>query len=333
MAVSCFSNLVGVRGSCSDTAADSVYYINDLSGIGILEADKTMSAEVASAYDFLQGKIDLAGDLIMNNIRSYMNPRFKTTSVIDSKTVGIFQENLQLTGAQATYLVGKEFEVQEGYYDLHISRIGLQVANTGSVNVLVYDLTSNKLLDTIAVTTTSGQVSYAEVNKTYKSNGQELNLFIGYAATFGSYKTNLTSGCHNCRNPYGWTSPFISVNSGKILSASNKVEENIEANSNNDGLSVTFSVNCAFEPFVCSIKHLLAEPLWYKAGALVAEEMEFSKRFNSIINLHRNDANELRQRYEDRFMESMNTILQNIKVPNNTCFECNKKVRLQVNLP
>ena len=333
MAVDCLSNLVGVRGSCSDTTPNSVYYINDLSGVGILEADKSMSAEVSSAYDFLEAKINLAGDIILNNIRTHFNPRFRTASVLENKTVGIFQENLQIASSQATYLVGKEIELQEGYYELHISKVGLQVATTGTVNVLVYDLISNKLLDTIPVTTESGQVSYVDISKTYKSNGQEVHLFVGYLATFDSYKTNLVSGCTKCRNPYGYSNPYVTVNSGKILNSGNKVEENLEANSNNDGLSFTFSVNCSFEPFVCSVKHLLAEALWYKAGSLVAEEMEFSKRFNSIINLHRNDASELRERYELRYLESMKTVLQNMKLPDTNCFNCNRSVKLKVNLP
>lgn len=333
MAVSCLDGLIGVRGSCSDTAPDSVYYINDLAGIGLLEADKAMDAEAQSAYDFLDSKIDLAGDIVLNNVRTHFSPRFKASSVLENMTVGIFTENLQVASSQATYLVGKEIELQEGYYELYISKVGLHVATTGSVNVFVYDLISNKLLDTIAVTATSGEVSYADVSKSYKGNGQRVHLFIGYAATFDSYKTNLTAGCHNCKNPFRHTNPFAVVNSAKVLSASNKVSENLESNSNLDGLSITFSVNCSFEPFVCTNKLVLAEAIWYKAGALIAEEMEFSKRFNSIINLHRNDANELRERYEARYVDSMSTILQRMKVPDNICFECNRKVKLTVNLP
>ena len=331
--VACLDNLIGVRGSCSDESPNSVYYVNDLAGIGIVEADKTMDAEAASAYDFLEGKVNLAGDIILNDIRTHFNPRFKSASVLSQKTFGVFQPNLKVATSQPTYLVGKEIELQNGYYELHISRVGLHVATTGTVNVLVYDLTSNKLLDTIPVSATSGEISYVDVSKTYKTWGQDVHLFVGYVASFDSYKTNLTNGCTNCRNPYGFSSPFVFVNNAKVLSASSKVEENLEANSNNDGLSLTISVNCSFEPFVCSVKHLIAEAMWYKSGALIAEEMEFSKRFNSIINLHRGSADELRQRYEDRYREAMATVLQNMRLPNNPCFDCNRKVKLEVNLP
>jgi hypothetical protein len=164
-------------------------------------------------------------------------------------------------------------------------------------------------------------VSYVDVSKTYATDGQTMNLFIGYAATFASYKTNLTlNGCRTCRSPYTYSNPYISVTSSKILAASNKVDENLDSNSNNDGLSVTYSISCTFDPFVCSVKHMLAEAIWYKAGAMIAEELKYSKRFNSIVTLYKADATELIAMYEEKMMESLNSTLQNMRVPDNYCF-------------
>jgi hypothetical protein len=146
--MNCLENIVGIRGLCGgDTTPNSIYYINDLAGIGIKEADAAMDAEYANAYDFLKSKIDLAGDLIASKMRSYFNPRFKGGSVIEQHTVGIFQQNLNVANAQATYLVGKNFYIYRNpYFNLHLSKIGLHVDYTGNVDVFVYDLTSNKLL-------------------------------------------------------------------------------------------------------------------------------------------------------------------------------------------
>jgi hypothetical protein len=334
--MNCLENIVGIRGLCGgDTTPNSIYYINDLAGIGIKEADAAMDAEYANAYDFLKSKIDLAGDLIASKMRSYFNPRFKGGSVIEQHTVGIFQQNLNVANAQATYLVGKNFYIYRNpYFNLHLSKIGLHVDIQGNVDVFVYDLTSNKLLDTIVVAATAGEVSYVDVSKTYATEGQTMNLFIGYAATFASYKTNLTlNGCRTCRSPYTYSNPYISVTSSKILAASNKVDENLDSNSNNDGLSVTYSISCTFDPFVCSVKHMLAEAIWYKAGAMIAEELKYSKRFNSIVTLYKADATELIAMYEEKMMESLNSTLQNMRVPDNYCFECNKRVKLTLNLP
>ena len=90
--MNCLNDIVGIRGLCGgDTTPNSIFYVNDLAGIGIKEADAAMNAEYASAYDLLESKIDLAGDLIASKMQSYFNPRFKGSSVIEQHTVGIFQ--------------------------------------------------------------------------------------------------------------------------------------------------------------------------------------------------------------------------------------------------
>lgn len=332
----CLDNLIGIRGFCGgDATPDSIYYINDLPGISIKEADAAMDGESANAYDFLQSKITLAGDMIASKMQMYFNPRFKGATSIIQETVGYFTQDLQVAASQATYLVGKNIYIKNNpYFELHISKIGLHVANTGNVNVLVYDLTSNKLLDTITVATVSGEVSYVDVSKTYKTNGQTLNLFIGYAATFDSYKTNLrNSGCVSCSSNGSYSNPYLTVNSAKILAASNKVDENLESNSNLDGLSVTYSVNCTFEPFICSVKSMLAPAILHKAGELVIQELKFSKRFNSIVTLYKNDHTELLEYFRTETDEHLKNALQNMRLPNNYCFDCNKRVKLTTNLP
>lgn len=329
----CLNNLIGIRGySCGgDTVPESVYYINDLAGIGIKEADAAIDSELKTGYDLLQQKIDIAGDVIYNQMRTYFNPRFKAGSIIEQHTIGYYHNNQQSTPAQATYLVGKNFYFTSNpYLEFNIGKIGLMVDYTGNVNVVVWDLISNTLLDTIVVSATAGVVSYIDVTKRYKTHGQRMNLFIGYAATFASYKTDMIGGgCSTCRG-YGYSNPYLNVDSAKILAASDKIDENLESNSNLDGLSVTYSINCTFEPFICTNKLLLAEAIWYKAGALVAEELKFSKRFNSVVTLYKTDATELIAMYELRSRESLDTVLRNMRVPDNLCFECNKRVKLKL---
>jgi hypothetical protein len=65
---------------------------------------------------------------------------------------------------------------------------------------------------------------------------------------------------------------------------------------------------------------MLAEAIWYKAGAMIAEELKYSKRFNSIVTLYKADATELIAMYEEKMMESLNSTLQNMRVPDNYCF-------------
>lgn len=334
--VECLENLIGIRGyNCgADTVPDSVYYINDLAGIGIKEADAAMDSEVKNGYELLLQKINIAGDLIANNMRTYFNPRYKGGSIIGQHTIGKWRNDRSTSAAAATYLIGKNFYMTNSpYLEFNIGKVGLMVDYTGDVDVFVYDIIANKLLDTITVACVAGVPSYVDTSKVYKTWGQKLNLFIGYAADFASYKTNMTSGdCITCRG-YGYSNPYINVDSAKVLIADDKIEANLDPNSNNDGLSITYSINCTFEPFICTNKILLAEAIWYKAGALVAEEMKFSKRFNSVVTLYKTDATELITNYEAKSMMALNTVLQNMRLPDNVCFDCNKKVKLSLGLP
>ena len=100
-----------------------------------------------------------------------------------------------------------------------------------------------------------------------------------------------------------------------------------------DGLSLTYSLNCTFDPFLCSIKNLLAIPLAYKAGELILNNMLYSKRTNSIVNVFNSDHKELAQLYADKYQFEMEDILKRVKLPNDLCFECNQKGRFVTNLP
>ena len=67
--------------------------------------------------------------------------------------------------------------------------------------------------------------------------------------------------------------------------------------------------------------------------SLIAEELKYSKRFNSVVTLYKTDATELITMYETKAMESLSNVLQNMKLPDNYCFNCNSRVKLTLNLP
>lgn len=323
----CLASLVGYRNVCGETTPNSIFYINDLPSLSIKKVDAAINDEYVSAKDMISKKITLAGDLIASKLRSYFNPRFKGASVISDGIVGVAYDNLQSVTAEPTYLIGKQVRIYaREYLEFFLSKVALHVNTTGNVSVYVYDLTQNKLLDTLTVSAVAGEISYADVYKSYKTIGQDLNLFIGYTASFDSYKTKLTGGCNTCND---YSNPYISFSSKKILSASSKLQQNLETPSG-DGLILQYSVNCTFEPFVCSIKHLLAEAIWWKAGELLMQEARYSNRLNSLIAIYEKDHEVLMNAYKDACEQSLATNLQNMKIPDNECFYCNQKIMMRV---
>ena len=229
--MTCLDNVISVKGNCSDVTPSSGIYLNTfLPGLSILEVDAALNKEYASAYEMISQQIDNAGLLIASHVRSHFSPRFKASSVIENGVTGFFIDNQKVVSSQATYLVGKQIEVEEyPYLEFFLSKVGLQVAHTGTKSVYVYDLISNKLLDTISVTTVSGQVSYADVYKSYPTNGQKLNLFIGWLANSDYYRTDLTygGGCHSCNNN-SYSNKYVTISVRKILNSGAKIDENTD---------------------------------------------------------------------------------------------------------
>lgn len=335
MALTCLDNVISVKGNCSDVTPSSGIYINNfLAGISIAEVDASLNKDYASAYDMIDKQIDNAKILIANDIRARLAPRFKGMSVIENGVSGFFKDDQKVVSSQATYLVGKQIEVDEyPYLEFFLSKVGLQVATTGNKSVFVYDLIQDKLLDTITVSCTSGKVSYADVYKSYPTNGQRLNLFICWLADVNYYRTELsnTSACNSCKN-YSYSNKYTTISTRKILASSNKLDQNLES-LDYDGLSITYSLNCTFDPFLCSIKNLLAVPLAYKTGELLLQNMAFSKRNNSLVNVYHQDHKELQAFYADKYQFEMEQITKNIRIPDDICFECKRKGFFTTNLP
>lgn len=323
----CLTGLVGIRGICTPDTPDSVYYINDLPSISIKEVGASLNSESASAVELINNKLEEAGNLVASRLQTYLQPRYKGGSVIQNGIVGFVKENLELVSTQTGYLIGKHVEITAGdYLELFVSRVGLHVAASGAVSVLVYDLNEGKLLDTISVTAVADEVTYVDVYKSYKTYGQQLNLFFGYAYQV-SYKTILSrNNCSSCTGQV-YSNQYIRFANRAILNTDTKIEDNLVAGGD-DGLILQYAVNCHSEPFICSIKHLLAAAIRWKAGELLVMEMAYSKRNNSYINIYGDDYTGLMASYSASYEAEISNITQNLRVPNNICFTCNQRVKL-----
>lgn len=326
--MNCLDNLVGTRGICDVQTPDSIYYINDLPGIGIKEISSSLNSESASAKELIDQKIELAGDLITQRVQTHLQPRFKGASIIQNGVVGFYKDDQEAIDSASGYLIGKQVEISQGdYLEFFLSRVGLQMAATGNVSVYVYDLVQAKLLDTLTVAAVAGEISYLDVYKSYKTSGQPLNLFIGYTYAAG-YNTILSyNNCASCKGQV-YSNPYIKFSNKKILSASTKIDANLVTGSE-DSLTLQYAVNCNSENFICSIKHLLAAAIWWKAGELLAMELRYSKRLNSVINFYTDDHDKLIEAYGAAAEKGLSNILQNMRIPDNLCFQCNKRIKLQ----
>lgn len=222
---------------------------------------------------------------------------------------------------------------------MFVSSLSLQVNFNGVVPVFVYDLFQNKLLDTINITAVSGEVVTVYPNKTYRSVRKELDLIFVYDATaFSSVKTTVTEGgCKSCGDGGSmvYLNQYLSTRSISILAADAKIEDNLTASGDTGGLSLVYSIQCNYEEWLCAISNSVALPILFKTAYEIMDyAINNSFRLNTATTINIDTMKLRRDEYTTRYKEAMDTLLQNIKLPNDEkCFECRQKSKHVVILP
>ena len=339
MALECFDDIIGLRGSCDTPTSNSGLWMDDI-GIDLSELDSIINKSQIDSIDFFEKKRDFAIKQIINLIHTHYSDKYKTNTVLDSKRIGFGKENQEAVAAAGT-LKGIEIELcnEDSFVDVYVSSISLQVNTNGAVNILVYDLFQNKLLDTIPITAVSGQTVTVYPNKTYKSVRKELDIIFVYDATaFSSVKTTITQGgCKSCGDGGSMVQlgKYLSTRSISILSADAKIESNLTASGDTGGLSLIYSIQCNYDEWLCTISNSVALPILFKTAY---EIMDFtinnSLRLNTATTINLDTAKARRDEYDKRYQTSIEALLQNIKLPNDEkCFECRQKSKHMIILP
>ncbi len=339
MALECFDDIIGLRGACDTPTSNSGLWMDDI-GIELEELDLIINKAQVDSIQFFENKREFAIKQIIQLIHTHFSDKYKSNTVLDSKRIGFTKENQEAVAAAGT-LKGIEIELcnQDSFVDVFVSSISLQVNTNGAVNVLVYDVFQNKLLDTIAITAVSGQVVTVYPNKTYKSNRKELDIIFVYDATaFSSVKTTITQGgCKSCGDGGSMTklSSFLSARSVSVLAADAKIESNLTASGDTGGLSVMYSIQCNYDDWLCTISNAVAMPILFKTGYEIMDyAVNNSVRLNTATTINLDTIKARRDEYNTRYQASIESLLQNIKLPSDEkCFECRQKSKHKIILP
>lgn len=341
MALECFEDIIGLRGACDTPTSNSGLWMDDI-GIELTELDAIINKAQVDSITFFENKRDFAIKQIIALIHSHFSDKYKTNTVLRSGRIGFGKENQEAVAALAAgTLKGIELELcnKDSFVDVYVSSLSLQVNTNGAVSVLVYDLFQNKLLDTISVTAVSGQTVTVYPNKTYKSNRKELDIIFVYdASTFSSVKTTVTEGgCKSCGDGGSMVNlnQYLSTRSISIPSASAKIEDNLTAVGDTGGLSLVYSIQCNYDDWLCTIANSVALPILFKTGYEIMDyAYNNSLRLNTTTTINWENLVKRRDEYNLRYQDSIQQLLQNIKLPQDEkCFECRQKSKHVVILP
>jgi len=333
----CFDNIIGVKGGCSATVGTSSLYIEDI-GITPDECDFYINKQYQNGNELIQDKIRFASDLVSKLIANHFSASVITKSFIDSQLLGVPQDSLNLKAGIANNLGGISLSLinSQSYFNVFVNSISLQISVSQTVPVLVYDLISGTLLDTLNVVCVANKVSKLVVNKTYSSDKRKLDLIFVYNTTGLNSNTTLLSnyGCTTC-NGFKYSNYFISATPVYLPIAGQKIRSALASTSHTFGLSVNYSIQCSIENWLCQIANLMALPILYKAGEEIMNYAAFySTRQTSSVNIDAERNLKRLELYQKSFNEALEATIQKINLPkNDICFKCNEAVKHVIALP
>lgn len=340
MSLDCLDNIIGIDKVCTPSTSISGLNINQLPGITVRALDAGANEEIKSAQEFFNGKIDLAKSILRNQIESHFSDKIVHESLVEHETLGYWTDNLQLVAKEVSKLKGIQLEIdRSAYTELYVHSIWLQLKDAITTDIEIWDIISGTKLDTISITTVADTPTQVEVNKTYKSNKQKLNLIaVIDSGISDTYKTTLTAGrgqCLDCSNGFGFRNNVLRARGIEINSASPKTLTNLSASaSSTNGMSIVYSVKCCIDNFICHYNKTFGLPLLYLTGSLIMDEMKHSDRYNTFITIRKANNEELQEEYEFKYREALDNLLENMMLPDNDCcFRCGSRIKQVQRIP
>lgn len=340
MQTNCFDNLISIRGACTETSATTGMYLDDF-GITLSECDSYVTKDYENTEDFVLKKIQSAGKMMAADVQSYFRKKMITTPILDNNKVGYRLQNMASDSAVAATMKGVQFNVysERSFLDLYVDYIELFTDFSGTIDVKVYDLFQNVLLDTITVTTVANQISRKVVGKKYSTYRHDMNIaFLYDASTVGSFQTIISSsGCASCRDQsyFYQCNTYTRARSVQVGVATNKIDENMTGVSYSGGMSIGYSLNCNYDLWICSIGGLLTLPFIYKScERIMFAAMNEGTRFNTANTINMEQLQKKHEFFNTMYQQEMARILPEIRIPvDNLCFECYDSIRSRVILP
>ena len=333
--IDCFNNLVGIRTDCGDqVVSDSGYYLQDLPFINLKVADSIVTNQ-DSGYALMQDKLNIAGNYLVSDVRTRMMPYFKNHSIIDNQILGYHMDNMNLIPSEIGKLKGIQLKViQYPFLSVYLSSISLFVDTEGPFDVFIYDLTQSKLLDTISIDAVPNEITTVNIHKEYQTNGQALNLFICYDSTYtNSYQTTVfnqvyggSRGCRGCGTRKNIANEYVYAYAKEIPLETQVIQNNLQQSGDTGGLSITYSLSCSLERWICQNRNAFGFALLQRAGVEILRELAMSNRINSIVTLQKDAAAALQVDLMNDYTVAMDNALKNVNIPNDICFSCRNRI-------
>ena len=341
--ISCFENLIALDGTCGEENPSSGIFLKKL-GVTRSELSQYLTKEYVTPDQLFLDKYEVAILNITNAVHNHFAPKYKAASILDSKRVGIFENNLKMISGQAGILKGIDFRLdnRSSFIDLNIVSISLQLNFSGEINLLFYDLIQGVQVYSKKITVVPNEIITMQIDKKFVSDRKYLNLFIGYDSTaIASNKTSLqlVGGCATCTDQSVHKNNFLTIRSTSIGIAEQKIDSNLTSETDTGGLSIVYALNCNHRDWICAVSQILALAIAYETCAGLMEHAKYQSGKEQItIRSGSGDVNieieERRAMYEHKSVNMLKQALNNMILPNDErCFSCRPINRTAILIP
>ena len=327
--IDCLKNLVGIKRGCGTTAPTSGLYINDPKlGITVNITNDLANEENASGYEVITEIMDQATIEFESDIRTFLGPRVRLVSLVDSERIGVLQENLKTVTALTGQFAGIFINMQE-YADLsmELGSVFLTASQTKDTDIHIINLMTGHTVETKTISAIAGQTVELALGNVFRVDSrQHLQLMIAVDTDdITVYETNIHashSGCSSCGSNMYKHNRYVSSNAVRLSKTASKVRNNTASINHTYGLSVSYSVKCSIDRFVCSIKDTLAVPFKYKVAGDIMQAMVNNHELGSYVMIYREENEENQKDFHEIYEENMKNILQNMRLPDGYCWGC-----------
>lgn len=329
----CLSDKIGIRNVCESNEAK--FFINDLEGVTLNFTD-SINDEAKNSVELLNRKKDLAEELIKNDVQNHFADKVVSTSLIESDTAGFYSQDLKTVAPIAGKHGGILLELDNySYKELYINRLFLNLAVDDTVDLKVIDLMTGKVIKTVSVDSVANEPVAVDLDLTYQSNKQKVQLFFGWdlvhTSIDGSVYNDFYGRCNSCQG-HTYTNSYMRITSGTVSAPFTKSA--FTGTGSIYGVSLEYSLNCSMHSFICRNSSVLALPMLYKVGALLMAEARYSDLNNSYVLVNYNQNEELLNRFESLYDETISNAFKRMETPkSDPCFKCFGAMKRVVNVP
>jgi len=344
----CIESLLGLRG-CESPEPSTGLYIDDL-GINQTFLGQLITDQYLNGVELFEDKRAFAWRKISSDVLTKLSPMMKSDTVIENKRVGQVVSNYAnvQTALGAGNYGGIRLKIDPNtvsYLNFYLADINLAIDSTNTnVPVLIFDMTTGKLIETI---------TYAEgaldqfIGKTFTSAKRKLDIAIVYESDINTVKFTPKKGtCTSCGGGprESHICPFVDAIGIELTTDGTNVLTS-SSSKYTTGMSLTYSINCDRQGWMCSIGGLMALPLAYATAVEVynyALTISPNQRVNTsvIVNRGQNKPELMdgimaaRDIAATRYNEELGAMLQNMRLPDDThCWDCRKNMKYVTALP